>query len=169
MKTTYIIFCTSVCILFFSCQKKSSPVDDTLVGIHYVDASNNNLFTNGYIKDSVRNYTIVNGQNQLNSSTNISSPFNCRFSTTSGKEYLYMDLGLNVLYNSGALLNNYSHMLIHLKIGVEDTIKSHFAGDYAIGFVVDSVWYNGILKWAIPVNRQGNYATNTDRVFDIQK
>lgn len=141
----------SLSLLYFlvgtllSCTKNNSPVLYDEIIIHYIDSSGYDLFKhgqNGYFRDSVQLLNLQNGNKNLIYIANSMYPYGYYFTRNI--------LGGKVLTDSGTLIigtynipvtNNYTTNIIHLKIGVNDTLKAHVNG---INY--DSIWYNGILK-----------------------
>ncbi|HLX52642.1 MAG TPA: hypothetical protein VKR58_01805, partial [Aquella sp.] len=65
--------------------------------------------------------------------------------------YNYQFQQLNVLSidicENTDIINRYSYTLIHLKYGIDDTIKCHIDHDnLGLSTSYDGIWYNGIQK-----------------------
>ena len=135
MKKIAILFC--IVIIGVSC-KVICCVDPTAsaVSIHYVDGNGNDLFTNGqngYFKDSVQVYDL---KNEI--PTFIPNGYYWSF-------WLQSSI-LTTGYTNNDIVNRYYTCLIHLKQGVDDTLKVHLTGNQQIGSFPDSIWYNGKLS-----------------------
>ncbi len=127
-----IIVITLLSSFFQSCSRKAgcnSGMPRVLV--RYVDKNGNDLFTNGqngynmdstYFKDVYGNFI-----------SNATSYFVGWASST-------MLLGP---YNNSAS-NQYSTIVVHLKTGIDDTLKRHLTAGGCTQ--LDSIWYNGQLK-----------------------
>jgi len=123
--------------LLASCRKPPYICNDggrnTNVSIRYLDHRGQSLFMDSsilYPLDSIRLYDLQNSD------------------STSGFP-LYFDTAADFLYlvNNSLFINNYSVALIHLRTGMDDTLKCHYSGiPNAQCDLVDSVWYNGILS-----------------------
>ena len=116
--------------VIFGCMKGSPPNPDAL--IHYIDKNGNDLFTtgqNGYHEDSVA---------ILNSNGKIVPNYVC-FAEWAPSTLI---LGTS-MYTT--ITNDYCTLFIHLKTGVNDTIKFHLLHNPDR---YDSIWYNGRLKKA---------------------
>ena len=109
------------------------------VQIHYVDNAGRDLFINGqngYYKDSVNIYDFQNGIKTALPISNQASYFADWASST-----IVIDGSIN-----NNVINRYTTNIIHLKIGVDDTLKIHLTGEKQFGSHYDSLWYNGVLK-----------------------
>jgi hypothetical protein len=109
--------------------------------IHYVDSSGNNLFSmsndgqNGYWVDSVRAYDITTGSKIL---------LNCY---PNGMGFQNLNVLSTIICANHDISNQYSYTLVHLKSGIDDTIKVHLTSNTITPSTNnDSVWYNGIRK-----------------------
>ena len=124
-----------------SCQKRATGFFSQ-VSIHYVDQSGKDLFTNGqngYFLDSVRVYGIRNGRNV------IISTFNSMYPNGFTPNVLYPYSGISVTPNDSDIVNRYTISIIHLKKGVDDTLKIHLNQDSQMGAIYDQILYNGVL------------------------
>lgn len=120
--------------MFFSCRKGPGDFFSPIV-IRYVDKNGNPLFTNGqngYYKDSVKVYDLKNG-----------------IAAFIPNGYIWVDWAPSTLRTGDAnndIVNRYYTCLIHLKTGIDDTLKVHLTGDQQMGSYNDSIWYNGKLS-----------------------
>lgn len=124
-----------------SCRK---PANDffSSVAIHYVDPSGRDLFTNGqngYFLDSVKVYGIRNGRNV------IISTYNYMYPNGFTPNVVYPNSGISVRPNDSDIVNRYTISIIHLKTGVDDTLKIHLNQDSQMGAIYDQIMYNGVL------------------------
>ncbi len=115
-----------------------------MVDIHYVDTNWHDLFTNGrngYIFDSIHAYDYQNGVK-----TSLVTP---------SKDYpngyspyvLYPQSGIEIGSGNGDIVNRYTVTIIHLKMGVDDTLRLHLTGSAPVeSSHFDSIWYNGVLS-----------------------
>ncbi|MDE3236244.1 MAG: hypothetical protein KGO81_09845 [Bacteroidota bacterium] len=140
MKTITILL-TTICILnIYSCSKNTGTGDFySSVQIHYIDKNGYDLFgngQNGYIKDSVNVFDI---------STGIEIPL-----PISSQKYYFADWAASTIVIDGSInnhvVNHYTYNIIHLKAGVDDTLKIHLTKNTQYGALYDSIWYNGALK-----------------------
>jgi hypothetical protein len=109
--------------------------------IHYVDSSGNDLFSltndgqNGYLTDSTRAYDITNGNKIL---------LTCY---PNGMGFQSLNVLKTIICANHDIVNQYSYTLVHLKNGIDDTIKVHLTSNsISPSTNNDSVWYNGVLK-----------------------
>ena len=117
-------------MMYQGCRRGTPPDSDAL--IHYIDKNGNDLFTtgqNGYYKDSV---AILNIDGKK-------IPNYAGFAEWAPSTLI---LGVSA-YTT--ITNNYCTLLVHLKPGVDDTIKFHLIGNTDR---FDTIWYNGRLKKA---------------------
>jgi hypothetical protein len=136
------VFTIALCI-FYSCRKQGDAGTAVYgVPLHYVDSNNNDLYsidgTNGFWRDSVKVYDIGGPMKLLP---------NCYINNTYNYEFQQLNvLSIDVCENTD-LINRYSYTLIHLKNGVDDTIKCHIDHDnLGLSTSYDGIWYNGIQK-----------------------
>lgn len=125
-------------VLFPSCRRGGGDFFSA-VQIHYMDSSGNDLFTNGqngYYKDSVNVYDFQNG---------IKTPL-----IISKQSAYFADWRNSIVIVPGIInthvINRYTINIIHLKKGVEDTLKIHLTRDGQEGALYDSIWYNNVLR-----------------------
>ncbi len=150
MKIFYLILIT---IIFLQACKKSGGDIYSSVQITYVDNNGHLLFTdgqNGYYKDSLKVYDYQNGVKTLIPLGFYWSPWASSTIVTGS--------------NNNDVINQYTINIIHLKSGVDDTLKIHLSGNQQYGSLYDIIWYNGKLKKnaALPFDS----ITNTD-IFTI--
>ncbi len=134
------VICSFLFILtLLSCKKdKWTP---NHVYIHYVDNNGNDLFnysSNGYINDSVRIYYFKNG---------VKTPFGLLPKDQYPLGY-FTDLLSSTIdfsdYYEDDVINNFSTNIIHLKAGVDDTLRLKLTGNQVTGSNYTEVWYNGV-------------------------
>ena len=126
----FIFLSMAAVFLLFSCRKQGcDPGKMTpMLTIHYTDSSGKDLFTNGfngYWKDS----------------TTVKDYYGDTSSVYGGFFPVYGGNRMIVSYNTD-IVNNYGATLIHLKPGVDDTLKTHVAGNSSMSPRYDSIWYN---------------------------
>jgi hypothetical protein len=111
--------------------------------LHYVDSNGNGLFSaiqdgqNGYWIDSLKVYDLSDGRKTMLTPCfeNRSLSF-----TFGGGSVLHLCPNNNIK-------NRYSITLIHVKNGIDDTLKVHIdQNTITAGTNIDSIWYNGALK-----------------------
>ena len=133
MKHTLLII-TIILLIFQSCVKSGGcDVDPPAAYIHYIDKFGNDLFKNGqngYIKDSV---AILN----LNGNK---IPNYVDFANWTPSTLLLS------ISTYTTVTNNYCTLIIHLKEGINDTLKMHLISNPCTQ--LDSIWYNGQIKKA---------------------
>lgn len=137
MRTLYSILILSL-VLFPSCRKGAGDFFSA-VHIHYMDSLGNDLFTNGqngYIKDSVNVYDFQNGMKKPLTIANQSAYF---------ADWANSTVVINGIINTN-VINHYTKNIIHLKMGVDDTLRVHLTRDAQMGSLYDTIWYNGVLK-----------------------
>jgi hypothetical protein len=137
-----LIFLTVFCI-FYSC-KKESTAGTAVYGVllHYVDSNNNDLYaidgTNGFWKDSIKVYDITGQKKPLP---------NCYQNNTQNFQFQQLQVLRTTICENTDIVNRYSYTLIHLKSGVDDTVKCHIDHDnIGLSTSYDGIWYNGIQK-----------------------
>lgn len=126
-----------IALLLFSCGKGGDFY--SAVQIHYVDKLGNELFTNGlngYFKDSLNVYDYNNGVKQA-------LPISSQSAYFSGWTNNAIVISGSI---NGNVKNQYTLNVIHLKLGVDDTLKIHLTKNSQSGALYDSIWYNGVLK-----------------------
>lgn len=122
-------------LLSYSCKKGGGDFFSA-VGIHYVDANGRGLFTNGmngYFKDSVNVYDYQNG---------IKTPLVISNQSAYFVDWYPSTIVINGIINKN-VINRYTINIIHLKQGVDDTLRVHLTKDEQMGASYDSAWYNG--------------------------
>ncbi len=126
-------------LILFGCKKdKWTP---NYVYLHYIDANGNDLFnysTNGYINDSVRMYYFKNGIK-----TSYPLPPKDQYPLGYFSDILSSTL-LTTDYYEDDVINNFSTNIIHLKAGVDDTLRLKLTGNQVNGSYYTEVWYNGV-------------------------
>jgi hypothetical protein len=141
-------------IVVFGCGKYSEGDVVDPIEIVYTDSSGNPIFSpdmdgiDGYYQDSVLVYGMDDGIKTLgtcfevpNDTIAYNSPtgrLSCRFDDITG--YIRF-----IPCGGTAEANRYSTTIIHLKRGVDDTLKIHVTKLGTEGNI-DSLFYNGILK-----------------------
>lgn len=128
-------------LLFFTCKKGGYGDYIGSVQIHFVDNTRRDLFTNGtngYYFDSVKVFDFQNNTKTL------ITPLNWSWAGWAAST-----LDISDGHGSYNIINGYSIVLIHLKAGVEDTLRGHFLNSDGKNNLYDSVWYNGILKYKV--------------------
>jgi hypothetical protein len=138
-----LIFFSFALVCLFGCIGKGDAGTATYgVRVHYVDSSGLDLFSysndgqNGYWMDSVRVYDLTN---DVKGDLLDCYPNGCQFMT---EEVLR-----TFICENPDITNRYSYTLIHLKDGVDDTIKVHINQDHlTLSTNNDAVWYNGVPK-----------------------
>jgi hypothetical protein len=127
-------------IFLFSCMgKNDAGTAHEGVSLNYVDSIGTRLYQtdgyDGYWVDSIRIYDITEGVK-----TKISPCYE------TGLPYSFQ-IGLQICANQH-IVNRYYNTLIHLKSGVDDTLRVHInSNTLTPGTNNDSVWYNGQLKY----------------------
>lgn len=148
MKTiiSIIIIGIGLFILIQSCKPKVGCAGMPQIFVHYVDKNGNDLFTNG------QNGYYMDSAYFKNTSGNI----------ISGANYFvnYPTTSTILLASYENVSDKYSAVIIHLKNGVEDTLKRHLTSSGCPQ--LDSIWYNGQLKKAGTQTING--VTNPDLV-----
>lgn len=135
-----ILFCYLTILLLVSeaCKKPGCDCFPN-VQIHYIDNGGKDLFTNGlngYYKDSVN---VFDYQNGIKTPLPISSQ-SAYFAGWSSST-IVIDGSIN-----NNVINRYTNNIIHLKTGIDDTLKIHLTSEKQFGSKYDSIWYNGVLK-----------------------
>ena len=109
------------------------------VQIYYRDSIGRPLFTggsNGYYNDSIAVYDLNNKPKRL------ISPSLWGFAPWGVSLFNIDNLGIQ-----WTVINAYTKILIHLKSGVDDTLRGHYYNNDSQSNLYDSVWYNGVLKY----------------------
>ena len=131
----------SVFIFICGCKKGGRDAGTAKLGVElqYVDSTGNDLFSpqsdgqNGYWIDSVR-VRDLNSKSLLTCYTN-----GYEFQVESG-------FVMHTCPNPN-IVNQYTNTLIHVKTGMDDTLKVHLnQSSYTQSANIDSIWYNGVLK-----------------------
>jgi hypothetical protein len=142
MSTRKFVFLITVLLLLYSCIRDRAGTAQLGEDIHYVDSSGNDLFSltndgqNGYWTDSTRAYDITNGNKILLTSC-----------ADNGIFFVPVNVLKTVICANHDIVNRYTYTQVHLKNGVDDTIKVHItANSITPSTNADSVWYNGVLK-----------------------
>lgn len=153
MKTLLLI--SFFTLMFFSCNKIPPGTPNPFVGIHYTDKTGNDLFpngANGYLKENVRTYTLINGKKSLDSATDVYgkvvyNPFQWgNVYDEDTKDSIFI-AAIGLLVTKIDYKNrHYFTTLIDLKEGVEDTMQVFVNSRKSI----DSLWYNGELLYYNP-------------------
>lgn len=131
--------------LIAGCRKGSSdvPLIYPTAHIHYVDTNWHDLITNGsngYIFDSIRAYDYQNGVK-----TKLSSPSNI-YPNGFSEYVIYPKSGIEIGSWNNDIVNRYTVTIIHLKMGVDDTLRLHLTGSAPVeSSHFDSIWYNSLL------------------------
>jgi hypothetical protein len=129
--------------IFYSC-KKQGDAGTAVYGVllHYIDSSGNDLYTvdgtNGFWIDSIKVFDI----------TGVKKPLpNCYENNTLNYQFQQLQVLRTTICANTDIVNRYSYTLIHLKTGVDDTIKCHLNEDkISLSSSYDGIWYNGIRK-----------------------
>lgn len=143
-----------------SCNK--SPVNkgaffNPTIDIHYIDKNGNDLFkndNNGYIKENVRTYTLVNREKSLDSGFDVANPNKVVYTPYKwGNVYnqdeddtVYVAVFVLPVTKIDYKNEHYFTTLIDLKEGVEDTMQVYVNSRKGI----DSLWYNRQLLYVNP-------------------
>lgn len=148
-------------LLIISCHK--APVENTFpnptVAVHYIDKTGNNLFTNGangFVKENVRIYTLINGEKSIDSTIDVYgkvvyNPYGWGNAYDSETDDSVFIAAVNLPVTKIDYKNDhYFTTIIDLKEGVEDTMRTYIKGAKTI----DSLWYNGKLLYTNPYPSQ---------------
>ena len=138
---------TALVFFFYCCKQKGGDggTAHLAVPLHFVDSSGNDLFSsfndgqNSYWMDSVKVSNIDQG-NQY-------ATLNCFDEHTVGYQFeMLAEFVMKVCPNYN-VENSYTYTLIHLKNGMDDTLKIHINQNIITPSTMsDSFWYNGILQ-----------------------
>lgn len=130
--------------IFYSCRKPGDA-GTTVYGVllHYADSNSNDLYstdgTNGFWKDSIKVYDITGQKKMLP---------NCFENNTQNYQFQQLQELRTTICPNTDIVNRYSYTLIHLKNGVDDTIKCHLDHDnIGLSTSYDGIWYNGVQKF----------------------
>lgn len=128
-----LFFLLTIGFIQFSCKK--SDVGDSYpeVQIHYMDKLGKDLYpNNGYNIDSLKTYDLHNGiEAFLINGYKLSNIFPSVFIFGPG---------------NNDIINGYVTTIIHLKMGLDDTLIVHLTGNSIYGTSYDGIWYNNIKK-----------------------
>jgi hypothetical protein len=158
MKPSFLILFVN--LIFYSCDKAPNNGESfppPVVDIHYIDKAGNDLFitdTNGYIKDNVRTYTLINKEKSLDSDFDIHDPAKVVYNPYQWGNAYDQDAGDSVYVAAFVLpvkkidykKEHYFTTVIDLKEGIEDTMQTYITN----GNTIDSLWYNRKLFYANP-------------------
>jgi len=127
--------------IFYSCRNDGDAGTAVYgVSLHYVDSNSNDLYsadgTSGFWRDSIEVYDITGQKKPLP---------NCFYDNTRNLQFQeFQEIRTTICPNTD-IVNRYSYTLIHLKNGVDDTIKCHLDHDnIGLSTNYDRIWYNGI-------------------------
>jgi hypothetical protein len=126
-----------------SCRKNNEAYGTAQAGVrlHYIDSAGQDIFSvsndgqNGFWMDSVVASDLKrNGSGQI---------FTC---LPNGCQFRNLNVLMFVVCPNGDVTNRYSNTLIHLKSGMNDTLRTHIDTEiFSSNTSFDSVWYNGKL------------------------
>jgi hypothetical protein len=129
--------------IFYSCRREGDAGTAVYgVLLHFVDSNSNDLYstdgTRGFWKDSIKLYDITGQKKPLPK---------CFDDNTQNVQFQqFQEIRTTICPNTN-IVNRYSYTLIHLKNGVDDTIKCHLDHDkIGLSTNYDGIWYNGIQK-----------------------
>jgi hypothetical protein len=141
MVARYLLF-TIPAMFLLSCDCGCPALPQYGISVHYVDSAGRDLFSadhdgqNGYWMDNVAEYDQREYPGQR---------LSC-FSDNASQFQQLRGLCLRVCQNSD-VMNFYSTTVIHVKQNMDDTVIIHLNGSSMSALtMVDSVWYNGVLK-----------------------
>lgn len=174
MKTLIeILFLSMVCV---SCNKDQTEKNDfpnPVVAVHYEDSGGNDLFSdgrNGYTKDNVRTYTLINGKKSIDSDVDVFQNNKTAYNpykwgtiyNEETKDSVFVAVFGLPANKIDYQIQHYFTTLIILKEGVQDTMRTYINGTKSI----DSLWYNNLLLYVNPYPHE-SYPMN--KIITIEK